>query len=207
MAIKDRTFEKEVFKELDLVWKTYLNRWAWIKRFWVRRERSPKLIHIYGWEEFFRALENSLDSNPLMRIILDNIGKSDYRYFPIYTRNKKWYRQKKEDDWWPETFYDKVNHVWDYAWNKIDFWIDVVVWWYPPILTWLFVERPHNTRHWDLLIYLIRKRYASKTFNSTEASDRGTEGESNWSSEESSEDSMTIDSEPDVSDSAESDIE
>lgn len=205
MAIKDRTFEKEVFKELDLVWKTYLNKWAWIKRFWVRRERSPKLIHIYGWESFFKALENSLDSNPLMRIILDSIGKSDYRYFPIYTRKKMWYRAKKRDDWWPETFYDKVNHVWDYAWNKIDFGLDVIVWWYPPILTWLFVERPHNTSHWDLLIYLIRKRHASKEINTSETINWGTEGESSWSSEESDEDSMTIDIESDVSDSTESD--
>jgi len=206
MAIKDRTFEKEVFKELDLVWKTYLNKWVWIKKEWVRRERTPKLIHIYWWQEFFRALENSLDSNPLMRIILDNIGKSDYRYFPIYTRNKKWYRTKKEDSRWPETFYDKVNHVRDYAWNRIDFWLDVVVWWYPPILTRLFVERPHNTRHWDLLIYLIRKRYASKEINTSETINWGTETESSWSSEECDEDSMTIDSESDISDSTESDI-
>jgi hypothetical protein len=85
--------------------------------------------------------------------------------------------------------------------------LDEVVWWYPPILTWLFVERPSNTKHWDLLIYFIKRRYASKTFDSTEASDWGTEGESNWSSEEFGEDSVTIDSEPDVSDSTESDIE
>ncbi len=175
MAIKDRTFETEVFKELDLVRKTYLNKWVWIKVEWVRRERSPKLIHIYWWESFFTALENSLDSNPLMRIILDNIWKSDYRYYPIYTRKNKWYRSKRNEWRWPETYYDTVNHVWDYAGNRIDFWLDVVVWWYPPILTWLFVERPHNTRHWDLLIYLIKKRYASKKIDSSETTDWGTE--------------------------------
>lgn len=208
MAIKDRTFEKEVFKELDLVWKTYLNVGRGIKMIWVRRERMPKLIHIYWWQDFFEAVWKTLDSNPLMSIILDTIDKSDYRYYPIYSRKNKWYRKESNGDMFElNTYYDKVNHVWDYANNKVDFALDEVVWWYPPILTWLFVERPSNTKHWDLLIYFIKRRYASKTFDSTEASDWGTEGESNWSSEELGEDSMTIDSEPDVSDSTESDIE
>lgn len=175
MAIKNNTFEKLVFKELDFVRKTYLNKWSWIRYWdWKRRVRTPKLIHIYWWESFFRALDNNLDSNPLMRIILDTIWKSDYRYHPIYSRNKKWYRARYWSRW-PETFYDTVNCVWDYAWHKIDFWIDEVVWWYPPILTWLFVERPHNEEHWDLLIYLIKQRYASKKINSSETTDWGTE--------------------------------
>ena len=153
MAIKDRTFEKEVFKELDLVWKTYLNKWVWIK-------------------------------HPLMDIILRTIWKTHYRYYPIYTRENTWYRQRTKDTRWPETYYDKVNHVRDYAWNKIDFGLDKVVWWYPPILTWLFVERPHNERHWDLLIYLIKKRYANKENGSSETVNWGTKTKSIRGSEE-----------------------
>lgn len=200
MAIKDRTFEKEVFKELDLVWKTYLNTWVWVKYSWVRRARTPKLIHIYWWESFFRALENSLDSNPLMDIILRTIWKTQYRYFPIYARKNSWYRAVKEESRWPCTFYDKVNRVRDYAWNKIDFGLDRVVWWYPPILTWLFVERPHNERHWDLLIYLIKKRYANKTCSSPETVNWGTKTKSNWGSKKRSKNSVTINSKSDVSD-------
>ena len=207
MAIKDTTFEKEVYKELDFVWKTYINTWVWIKHTWVRRVRTPKLIHIYWWESFFKALEKSLDSNPLMAIILKAIWKPEYRYFPIYSRNNSGYKAKKDDMRWPTTFYDKVNRVRDYAWNKIDFGLDRVVWWYPPILTWLFVERPSNERHWDLLLYLIKKRYASKKINTSETSNWGTETKSSWGSEERVKNSVTVDNESNVSNSTESTVE
>lgn len=187
MKIKDHTFQKDVFKELDLVWKTYLNIGRWIKQKWVRRPRQPKLIHIYWGEEFFKAAEKSLDSNPLMRIILDTIDKKDYRYYPIYSRKNKWYRKTREPDMFELwTYYDTVNHVWDYADNQVDFWVDEIVWWYPPILTWLFVERPSNNSHWDLLIYFIKKRYASKENGASETINWGTKTESYWSSEERS---------------------
>ena len=154
----------------------------------------PKLIHIYGWQDFFEAVWKTLDSNPLMSIILDTIDKSDYRYYPIYSRKNKWYRKESNGDMFElNTYYDKVNHVWDYANNKVDFALDEVVWWYPPILTWLFVERPSNTKHWDLLIYFIKRRYASKEINTSETTNWGTETESSWSSEECNEDSMTVD--------------
>lgn len=172
----------------------------------MRRPRQPKLIHIYWGQDFFEATSKTLDSNPLMRIILDTIWKDSYRYYPIYTRKNKWYRKDNNEDMlWLKTYYDTVNCVWDYANNKVDFAVDEVVWWYPPILTWLFVERPTSTRNWDLLIYFIKKRYASKTCSTSETIDWGTETESDWSSEESENNSMTINSESDVSDSTESD--
>ena len=156
MLKKGHEFETLVFKELDLVWKTYLQVPLGIKEKWKRRERRPKLIHIYGWKDFLDALEKTVDSNPLMRIILDTIGKPDLRYYPIYSRKNKWYRirwLKKSREIW--TYYDKLNWVWDYEDNKIDFFLDKVVGWYPPILSWLYTERPTNDKYWDLLIYFI----------------------------------------------------
>lgn len=162
-------------QELDLVRKTYLHRSVWIKRLGVRRTRTPKLIHIYWGQEFFDTLEKTLDSNPLMRIILDTIGEPELRYYPIYSRSRTWYRRwRNQWTWEVWTYYDMLNRVWDYEWNKIDMSLDKVVGWYPPILTWLFCERPTNSKHWDLLIYFIKKRYANKKSNSSEATNWGT---------------------------------
>lgn len=156
--------------------KTYLNRPIWIKKPWVRRERSPKVIHIYWWDEFFEEVSKTLDSNPLMHIILKAIGREELRYYPIYSRNNKWYRvTPQKAARWIWTYYDRLNRVRDYEDNKIDFFLDKVVGWYPPILTWLFCERPQNSKHWDLLIYLIKKRYANKKSNTSETVDWGTE--------------------------------
>ena len=183
-------FDAQVFKELDLVWKTYLHTPIKIKQKWVRRDRRPKRIHIYGWDDFFRALEKTVDSNPLMRIILDTIGKPELRYYPIYTRENSWYRlTNKKANRWIWTYYDRLNRVWDYEDNKVDFFLDKVYAWYPPILTWLFTNRPENKKHWDLLIYFIKKRYnASKKISTTETSNWGSEAESAWGTEEHSED-------------------
>lgn len=145
-----------------MVWKTYIPANRWMVTKWQRRGRHPKLIHIYWGKEFFDALSETVDSNPLIRIILDTIGSENYRYYPIYSRSLKWYRHKREDTRWIWTYYDKVNRVWDYENNKIDFCLDKVVWWYPPILTWLYTERPESKEHWDLLIYFIKERHASQ---------------------------------------------
>lgn len=186
MALKKNTFESVVFKELDLVWKTYVRRPLGVKIDWVRRVRTPKRIHIYWGKEFLEALQKTLDCNPLMHIIMETIGDEWMRYYPIYSRHWTWYRIKdKKTSWNLWTYYDKVNRVWDYADNMIDCSLDEVVWWYPPILTWLFTERPSSEVHWDLLIYLIKKRHANKKKYSSEAIDWGTKGESTWSSEES----------------------
>ena len=187
MLKEQHSFENQVFEELDLVWKTYLHVPIGIKVKWIRRERRPKLIHIYGWKSFFDALENTLDCNPLMRIILDTIGKPDLRYYPIYSRQRTWYRRaniKTTREVW--TYYDRVNRVRDYENNQIDLFLDRVVGWYPPILTWLFVERPIREKHWDLLLYFINKRYASKEINTAETTDWRSETESAWSSKKRS---------------------
>jgi len=176
MLKQEHSFENLVFQELDLVRKTYLRRSAWIKKIWIRRARTPKLIHIYGWKDFFEALEKTLDSNPLMRIILDTIDIKGLRYYPIYSRSRTWYRRKvnasTREIW---TYYDRLNRVRDYENNTIDMSLDRVVGWYPPILTWLFCERPSSDKHWDLLIYFIKRRYASKEINSAETINWGTE--------------------------------
>lgn len=185
MAIKSHAFESDVFKELDLVWKTYLQTPRWFKRVWVRRWREPKLIHIYWWDEFFEAVSKSLDCNPLMRIIIDTIDDWYFRYYPIYSRtNKKYRTTERKDVRWVWTYYDRVWRVWVYEDNKVDFALDDVVWWYPPILTWMFVERPSSKVNWDLLIYFIKKWYANKKMNTSETSNWGTEGKSIGSSEE-----------------------
>jgi len=207
MLKKGHEFDTLVFNELDLVRKTYLNVPNGIKRFWSRKNRRPKLIHIYGWEDFLKALEKSIDSNPLMRIILDTIGEPDLRYFPIYSRNNQWYRRRSSKTTWDIwTYYDRVNRVRDYENNKIDFFLDKVVGWYPPILSWLYTERPTTNDKWDLLIYFIRKRYANKKISSTETVNWGTETESTWGSKEIYTDTNSGTSIPDVSEPAESNL-
>lgn len=178
MVVKDHTFEKDVYKELDLVRRTYVNAWRWIKQPWVRRIRQPKLIHIYWWSDFYDAVWKTLDSNPLMHIILETIGRLDIRYFPIYSRKWKKYRFSQwKDHWWIWTYYNVNTQSWDYENNEIDLLLDEVVWWYPPILTWLFVNRPTDKRHGDILIYYIKQRHANQEKHSAETSDWGTESE------------------------------
>lgn len=194
MRKTDQTFEKKVFQELDLVRKTYLNNPIGIKKVWVRRAREPKLIHIYWDRDFLDELEKTLDSNPLMHIILETIGKLELRYYPIYSRTHKWYRRRNlKSSWEIWTYYDRLNRVRDYENNQIDFNLDTVVWWYPPIVTWLFTERPTSSKHWDLLIYFIKKRYASKEINSTETSNWGSETKSSWSSKKRTKDDNAFD--------------
>ena len=194
MLKQEHALTNQVMKELDMVRKTYLHKSVWVKKLWVRRERQPKLIHIYGWKEFFDELEKTLDSNPLMRIILDTIGKPELRYYPIYSRSRTWYRRiRVGSSREVGTYYDWLNRVWDYEWNKIDLSLDKVVGWYPPILTWLFHERPTSKKHWDLLIYFIKKRYASKEINSTETSNWRSETKSSWGSKKRTKDDDAFD--------------
>lgn len=176
MLKQEHSFENQVMQELNLVRKTYLHRPIGIKKTGERRKREPKLLHIYWGKEFYDELEKTLDSNPLMRIILDTIGRPEDRYYPIYTRSRTWYRRKRiSSSRAIGTYYDSLNRVWDYEWNTIDISLDKVVGWYPPILTWLFHERPTSEKHWDLLIYFIKKRYANKEKCATETSNWGTE--------------------------------
>lgn len=179
MAVKeDKDFEHKVFEELDYVRSVYRIWGLRHRKPWGRLVRKPKTIHIYWWEEFLNKVEWDSSCNPLMKIICKELWLPRERYYPIYSRSWSWYKvhTSNDDIAWDNTRYDPVNRVWIYKENKVDHTIDYVVWWYPPILTWLYVNRP-KIRDNDVLLLLITKwRYANQKKRASETTDTGADG-------------------------------
>lgn len=160
---KIKSFENIVYDELDQVWKTYLIKKHIIKEWQTRKERSPKIIHIYDPERLYKHLRNNINSNPLMQFIFDTLGLKWKRYYPIYKRkNWRWFRIKSFQEWSWETYYNTSERYRDYENNEVNKAVDIIAWWYPPIVTRLFCERPVDEKWNDVFTLLIKQRYANK---------------------------------------------
>lgn len=174
------TFDELIFKELDQVWNTYLIR-KHEKYETGRRIRQAKHIKIYWWEKFLNYMSKTDKSNPLMDLILDELKLYWKAYLPLYKRVRhRWYKTAWLDF---HTRFNIVENVWDYADNIIDHTLDELIWGYPPILSWMLVEKPTSKNWENLLQFYIKKRYASKKNGDSETSNSWTNAQSSWTAE------------------------
>ena len=151
-------FDKIVFDELDLVYEVYSIHFRNISSK-DKRTYQRKRIYSLDIEEFSAFLNDwfNTEANPLMQIISE-VTWEDIDYLPIYTRRGA--RIKNSDSKW--TYYNPWIAAYSYENNRVDPLIDTVYWGYPPMLTWLFMNRPKNKYWKDILIHYIKRRYANK---------------------------------------------
>lgn len=159
--------EDQIIEEIDYVMNAYCttfsNQLINFSQKKMRRKSASKQL-----KDYLKSIGNT-SANPLIKKIYDilwikNENEFTYNtYYSIYKRNYKKTKNKRAGfDYDYRVKFNQYTWNREYNCNKIIPDIDEVVYGYPPLLEWIYINEVKSGDK-DLLSYYAEKRYAIKT--------------------------------------------